>query len=143
MNILKSKIGILVVAALVFAGVMLLRDSGDEVQLGNLVKDRDAYSGAATYTAPSLVNNTATSILSRATSSRNIAKICNIGADTVWTFKQATSTNVAVNTGYPIYSSSTNAAQSCLVLDELDPYTGEVWGIATATTTITVETVQE
>lgn len=114
--------------------------------LGNIAREQNAYSSALTHTSSTLTNSVATRVLTRATSSRSTAKICNRdGVERVWLYKQATSTGVAVNQGFPIYATSGTAwpqLPPCLVLDANDPYLGEIWAITSATTTITIESLQ-
>lgn len=114
---------------------------------GSLFVEQHSYSAAATYASTTLTNNVAASLLSRATSSRTFARIC-VREDSannvpVKLWKQATSTGVVTVSGHPIYSSSTAGGQNCMTLDANDPYLGQVWGISAATTSVTIESLQE
>lgn len=115
--------------------------------IGNIFVESNAYSAAPTYASTTITNNLATSLIPRAASSRNIARICHRDDSAnnvaVFIFKQATSTGVAVvGGGFPIYSSSTSAGQNCFMVGINDPYLGEIWGISSATTSVTIEYLQ-
>lgn len=135
--------GILLLFLGAFAWIML---SPKEEPIGNLAKDGHAYSSALTYATTSLTNNVAARLLVRATSSRSTARVCNVdGAERVWTYKQSTSTGIVANQGFPIYATSGTAwpqIPNCLLIDQNDPYLGEIWAIVSATTTVSVESLQ-
>jgi len=116
--------------------------------VGSLFVQSNSYSTPPTYTSTTLTNDIATELVARATSSRNIARICmreDNASSTfpVYIWKQGTSTGVATSSGYPIYfNASTSNSQSCFTVDASDPYTGQIWGIAKTTTTLTIEVLQ-
>lgn len=114
------------------------------INIGSIFTEPHAYSTGATYVSTQLTNSLATLLISRATSSRTFCEVCQNSTSSaiVWLFKQGTSTGVAVNLGYPLYSSSTNFGLPCARYDADDPWTGQVWGIAGVTTTVTTSCVQ-
>lgn len=114
--------------------------SKNEGSLGNILVNENAYSSAS-YTSSTITNSIATSVLSKATSSRTMAKICLLTGGTTFLYKQATSTGVVVNQGDPIYATST--PKSCAVYDDNDPYFGQVWAISDVTSTLVIEYKQE
>ena len=136
--------GIIVVSLLTFIAFKDIKEN-----LGNLNVNENAYSSASTYSTSTLTNSSATLLLSKATSSRTYAKICNPkGADIAFIYKQATSTGVSINagTGSPIFASSSTSypqLDACFNINSDDPYLGQVWGIVNATSTLTIESVQE
>ena len=137
--------GILVISLLILIASVVIKEN--VVSFGNINVNENAYSSAPVYSTSTLTNSVATLLLARATSSRTYAKICNPqGSDIVWIYKQSTSTNVVVNRGTPIYSSSTTGypqLNSCITFDDNDPYMGGVYGIVSATSTVTIESIQE
>ena len=138
----KIIIGIGVVIIVLLAVMVFKIDTTNKTQkLGNLNVNENAYSQAATYSTSSISTNTATSLLVRATSSRTFVNVCNLSNNTVYLYKQATSTGVALGMGYPLFATSTGN-QGCKSYDEIDPYLGQIWGIADATATVSVEYLQ-
>ena len=141
-----EKIAVIVSAillvAIVFVGFQVLNK---KASLGNIFVESNAYSGAATYTSSTLTNSLAVSLVPRATSSRHYAKVCQGSTSTaiVRLYKQATSTGVVINQGYPLHPSSTPNGNFCMSIDANDPYTGQIWGIAPTTTTVEIEYRQE
>ena len=139
----KTVIGLALVLSVIS---LVVRFPGKQV-VGNIFVEENAYSSAVTYSSTTLTNDVVTSLIPRATSSRNIARVCvaENSANNVATkiFKQATSTGITIELGYPIYGSSTDASQICMTVNANDPYTGQIWGISDATTTVTTEYSQE
>ena len=112
--------------------------------LAGLESDPNGYSGAAEYSSSTLVADTATAVLARATSTRNFAEICHVsGTSTVYLYKQATSTGVAVGMGHPIVPISEDAGNICKAFNIEDPYTGQIWAISEGIPKISVESKQK
>lgn len=138
---MKNYILTLAIALSVFAiGLNLLKPPA----VGNIFRESNSYSQALTYSTNTL-NTGAEELVARATSSRTYCEIChsptNSTLDPVFLFKQATSTGVAVNSGKAIFATS-SIEGSCMRLDTSDPYTGAIWGISTASTTVTIGCIQ-
>jgi len=130
----------------IWRSLWIVLPTENSINLGNLFSELHAYSGGLTYSTTSITNEIATLLLQRATTSRTIARFCQIaGAAPTWIYKQGTSTNVVKNMGFPIASSTGDALNydNCMTIDASDPYTGQVWGFSSATTTISVEAKQE
>ena len=136
---LQIAFGIIIVGLFAVSVIQGMKISQTDT-LGSLFVSENSYSSAPTYSTSSVVI-TAGSLLARATSSRTFAKICNQSANTVYLYKQATSTGVVTNMGYPIYATSSNGL-SCATYDANDPYLGQIWGIAAATSTVSIESIQ-
>lgn len=114
----------------------------NENNLGNIFVNENAYTSAS-YATTTMTNSVETSLLARATSSRTMAKICHISGGTVYLYKQATSTGVINGRGNPIYPFGSSTPQTCVSYDVNDPYIGQVWGISSVTSTVSVESKQE
>ena len=139
----KTVIGLALVLSVIS---LVVRFPGKQV-VGNIFVEENAYSSAVTYTSTTLTNDVATLLVSRATSSRTYAQVCyredSANNVPIKIFKQATSTGIAITSGHPIYSSSTSAGQNCFRVDMNDPYTGQIWAISAATTSASIEVLQE
>ena len=133
-----------IIAIALLASIAVNQSGFLKRNLGNLNVDENAYSSGVTYTSSTISNNVATVILARATSSRTFAKICDrTGATTTWIYKQATTTGAILGMGSPILASSSNLYPPCLAIDSLDPYLGQLVAISGATTTLSIESLQQ
>ena len=134
-----------IIAIALLASIAVNQSGFLKRNLGNLNVDENAYSSGVTYTSSTISNNVATVILARATSSRTFAKICDrTGATTTWIYKQATTTGAVLGMGSPIFATTThNMYPSCLAIDSLDPYLGQLVAISGATTTLSIESLQQ
>ena len=130
-----------IILGLTAIGLNVFRDT----PVGSLFVSENAYSGAVTYSTNTL-NTGAEEVLVRATSSRTYAEIChspvNSTRDPVFLFKQSGVSGVAVNSGKAIFATSSTKG-SCMRLDTDDPYLGAVFAISLASTTLTIESIQE
>jgi len=129
------------IIAIGFAGIALTKKTNDVDVVGNIFSEKNAYSGGITYSTSTLDAGVATSLVSRATTTRNYVEICHLTGGIIYLYKQATSTGIVVGMGKPLFASTTDT--SCARWDEYDPYTGQVWGIGSVTSTVSVETKQE
>ena len=142
-----NKLERVILALVVIISVMAfgVQFSGKQA-VGNIFVEENAYSSAVIYTSSTLTNDTATLLVSRATSSRTYAQICfredSANNVPIKIFKQATSTGIATTSGHPIYASSTSM-RDCFRVDMNDPYTGQIWAISAATTSASIEVLQE
>ncbi len=143
----------------VLVGVFILLKNPPVVQnLAGIQSLKTTYTKNSSYSSTTLSNGVATLIISKATSSRSYASVCfasssqlNAVTSTVWIYKQATSTGVVVNLGFPLYQAINSVAattiqnnpDSCKVFDVNDPYTNAVYAIANNTSTLLIETNQE
>ena len=113
--------------------------------VGSVFSEPNAYSAAPTYSTNTL-NSGAELLVSRAANRRSFVRICNVtGQDVVFLYKQNTATGVIIDQGSPIYATSgTNWPQvpACMTLDANDPYTGAIFGISSASTTVSIEQLQ-
>ncbi|KKM64270.1 hypothetical protein LCGC14_1503110, partial [marine sediment metagenome] len=138
----KTVIGL----ALILSVISLIVSIPGKQAVGNIFVEENAYSSAVIYTSSTLTNDTATLLVSRATSSRTYAQICfredSANNVPIKIFKQATSTGIATTSGHPIYASSTSM-RDCFRVDMNDPYTGQIWAISAATTSASIEVLQE
>lgn len=164
-KITKLVFGVVLLGLIVFVAVntyknkVVVVNNQSNQNLGNLFVNENAYGDNNTiYSTTTLVRNVATLILSRATSTRNFAKICHlhttdalnaIPTSTVFLYKQSTSTGVNMYGGIPIYipiniaTTVNRIGTDCVSFNFEDPYIGEVWGIANATaTTLSIEANQ-
>ena len=134
---------IIVLTGIVILGLLaIIAFAPTNQPFGSLNVNENAYSGAVTYSTSSIGTDTATSLLAKATSSRTFAKVCNQGASIVFIYKQSTSTGIVTGMGTPLFATSSYLG-SCVTYDEIDPYLGQIWGIALATSTVSVESKQE
>lgn len=142
----KSILALALLLGLIGVGLNLIVRN-QPVNVGSIFEERDAYSSAPTYSTTSLSNSTATSLVSRATSTRTFVEICSVTGDAVvYLYKQATTTGVAVQQGHPIIATSTasySQYDNCFKVDSNDPYTGQIYGISSVTTTVSIESLQE
>lgn len=118
---------VVLVVALGFALIMKDNKFG-----GGLNVLPNSYSGGVTNSSTT-VNKTATSILAK-NADRLWATICNDDSGVVWIYETATSTGMVINQGYPIASST--VYNHCYTIDDSHPYTGQVYGIASATSIV-------
>jgi len=129
----------IIIITLIIALVSLYFSTSSQ-PLGNIATNPDAYNSAGVAYSSSTLSSGAEEVLSRATSSRSFARICNrTGEDVVYLYKKSTSTGVVVNGGgFPL-----NATSSCMTINQNDPYTGAVWAVSSASTTVGIEAIQE
>ena len=138
----KENIIIIGLAVAILAiGGLYFRSGETQKNFGNLNVNENAYSSGITYATTSISTNIATSLLVRATSSRTYAKICNLSANYVYLYKQSTSTGVLTGMGEPLSATSSNGI-SCATYNSIDPYTGQIFGITGATSTVSIESLQ-
>lgn len=134
----------LVFIALIIGIVSLTIGLQPEIErMGNIFVNPDSYTSGDVNYASSTLSSGAEEVLSRATSSRRFARICNrTGEGTVYLYKIATSTGVVVNGGgFPISTSTAHA--NCMTINSDDPYRGAVWAVSSASTTVSIESIQE
>ncbi len=120
---------LLVIILLIVLGVIFRNNSNFG---GGLNVLPTGYSSGSTNSSTTF-GVSATSILARNVD-RQWAKICNDSLGIVWIYETATATGVVVNMGTPIASST--AYEHCYTIDTNHPYTGQVYGIGSTTTTI-------
>jgi len=109
--------------------------------------------GSMTYASSTVGTSTATKILSK-NQSRDYAAICNwhasSGVAIIYLKNTGTSTIAGVsrdqNNGYPLAALSptgANNAQACYVINQNNPWTGEVWAVFFSSTTGQINTQEK
>jgi len=127
------------ITTIVFFGGFYLGSQKESGILGFAPGWSGAYSSGVTHSSSTLTNSVAKKILS-SNGERQMVELCldQAGtAGTVWLYKIATSTGVITGQGQPIFASS-SYQRACLRFDASDPWTGEIWGISSVTSTVSI-----
>ena len=134
---MKDTLIIIIVAALLIgAGFFLGVRVPSEQPMGGLVSGHNIFDNATN--SSSSVGVGAGSILSR-NPNRQYASLCNYAGGIVWLYFTATDTGVVVSQGKAISSSTIHGP--CYEIDSTNLYTGQIYGIADATSII--QTIEE